>query len=104
MRFLVTTMSRSPVPPDVALPLFEALSGWAKENQANGKIEQVWSFAGLQGGGGIFNVGSLEELDAVMASFPLNPFSTVEVLPLVELEPSLDNVRKTIRAMMPPGA
>jgi muconolactone delta-isomerase len=86
----------------MALPLFEALSGWAKENTASGKLEQVWSFAGIAGGGGIVNVPTLEELDAVLTRFPLQPFSSVEVLPLVDLEPSLERVRESIRAMMPP--
>ena len=104
MRFLVVTKQSSPPPPEMVLGLFEALSGWAKEQQAKGKMEQVWSFAGLQGGGGILNVNSLEELDAVMAGFPFGPFSHIETYPLVDLEPSLEAVRQAIRAMMPPNA
>jgi muconolactone delta-isomerase len=87
----------------MALPLFEGLSEWAKANQASGKLEQVWSFAGLQGGGGVMNVESLEELDFIMTTFPLAPFSNTEIYPLVEIEPSLDRVRQAIRSMMPPA-
>ena len=104
MRFLVITKQSSPAPPDMVLGLFEALSAWAKEHQEKGRLEQVWSFAGLPGGGGIANVSSLEELDQMMASFPLNPFSNIETYPLVDLEPSLESVRQAIRAMMPPRA
>jgi muconolactone delta-isomerase len=104
MRFLVVTKATSPIPPDMALPLFEALSGWAKENTAAGKIEQTWSFAGTPGGGGIINVPTLEELDALMTTFPLQPFSMIEVYPLVEIEASLERVRGAIRAMMPPAS
>jgi muconolactone delta-isomerase len=103
MRFLIVTMQNTPPPPDMALGLFEALSAWAKSNQEQGKIEQVWSFAGLPGGGGIANVNSLEELDALMTSFPMSPFSDIETYPLVDLEPSLENVRQAIRSMMPQG-
>jgi muconolactone delta-isomerase len=87
----------------MALPLFEGLSGWANEQSAKGKMEQIWSFAGLQGGGGILNVESLEELDAIMITFPLGPFSKTEIYPLVDLEPSLERVREAIKAMMPPS-
>jgi len=103
VRFLVLTKQSSPPPPEIALSLFEGLSEWAKAHQASGKLEQVWSFAGLPAGGGILNVATLEELDSIMNGFPLSPFSTTEVLPLVELEPSLESVRQSIRAMLPPG-
>lgn len=104
MKFLVVTKQASPAPPEVALGLFEALSGWAKEHTASGKMEQIWSFAGSNGGGGLLNVDSLEELDQIMNAFPMGPFSTIETFPLVELEASLEGVRGAIRAMMPPGS
>ena len=47
---------------------------------------------------------SLEELDAILIAFPLAPFSSVEVYGLVDLEPAIENVKQSIRAMMPPGA
>ena len=93
----------NPIPPQMALGLFEGLLGWEKENSSKGKMEQSWSFAGLQGGGGILNVESLEELDAIMTSFPLAPFSETEVLPLVEIGPSVERVKQAIRAMVPPS-
>ena len=103
MRFLIVTKSNSPIPPEMALPLFEATSAWAQQHTASGKMEQTWSFAGLAGGGGILNVASPEELDEIMISFPLSPFSTTEVYSLVDLEPSLQRVRNAIQAMMPSG-
>jgi muconolactone delta-isomerase len=96
-------MQNTPVPPDMALGLFDALSAWAKAHQEQGKLEQIWSFAGMPGGGGVANVGSLEEFDALMNGFPLSPFSTIQAYPLVDLEPSLESVRQSIRAMMPPA-
>ena len=50
-------------------------------------------------GGGILNVESLEELDAIMAAFPLGPFSNVTVYGLADLEPTL-NVLKDFLAGM----
>lgn len=101
MRFLVVTKSNSPIPPEMALPIFEATSVWAQQHTASGKMEQIWSFAGLPGGGGILNVDSPEELDEIMTAFPLSPFSTTEIYSLVDVEPSLQRVRNAIQAMMP---
>jgi muconolactone delta-isomerase len=101
MRFLVVTTPKHPVPPEMALGLFEALSAWAKDLTGKGKMEQGWAFAGSNGGGGILNVESLEELDAIMGAFPLGPFSNIDVHGLVELEPALERARTAIRSMMP---
>jgi muconolactone delta-isomerase len=87
----------------MALPLFEALSAWVKENEASGKIEQMWGIAGQQGGGGILNVNSLEELDMIMTMSPLGQFASVEVLPLIALEPMQAAMRAAVQAMPPPG-
>ena len=43
---------------------------------------------------------SPEELDALMAEFPLAAFSDISVYGLVDLDASLDNVSKAISAMM----
>ena len=96
MRFVVSTKLRHLVPPEVSIKLLNAMAPWQK--QWGGKIEQVWSFAGIQGGGGILNVESLEELDAVMSSFPLLGISDVEVLPIVDLDDSLKRSLKVLEA------
>lgn len=102
MRFLVVTKSTHPLPPEIAMGLIAGLSAWAKANTDSGKLEQTWGFAGLQAGGGILNVASLEELDAIMTGFPLAPFSSIEIYGLVALEPALQRQRDVIQAMMPP--
>jgi muconolactone delta-isomerase len=103
MRFLVVTKQSTPPPPEIVISLLDGLSAWAKTHQDQGRIEQTWAFAGLPAGGGIFNVASLEELDTAMASFPFAPFSTIDIYPLIELEPSLETQRQAIRAMTPTG-
>jgi len=55
------------------------------------------------GGGGIANVGSLEELDAVMAEFPFGAISDVEVIPLVDLDASLERMKQSVEAMVAGG-
>ncbi len=103
MRFLVVSKAKQPPPPEMALGLVDATAEWARKHTASGKMEQVWSVAGAQGGGGILNVNSLEEMDAIMAEFPFGPFSDVEVSGLVDLETSFKNTKKAMQAMAPPG-
>lgn len=64
------------------------------------KMPEVWANAGRRGGGGILDVPSNEELDAVMATFPLGPFSLVTVNPITELDKSLDLAVDAYRQMM----
>ena len=53
--------------------------------------------------GGIANVDSLEELDAMMATFPLSQTSHIDVYPLADidsvLETSLANIQGIMEAM-----
>ena len=102
MRFLVVTRANAPLPPEMALGLVEAMKQWAAAQRQSGKLEQVWSFAGLNGGGGILDVGSHEELDAIMAAFPFGPFSHIDVYPLADLDASLQSFATVIQQMMPP--
>jgi muconolactone delta-isomerase len=103
MRFLVVTQSRTPFPPEMAMGLVQAVEAWSRKYTASGKFEQIWGFAGVQGGGGIANVNSLEELDAIMTEFPFAPFSTTEVYGLVDLHGSLKLIKQSIQAMTPPA-
>lgn len=104
MRFLVTTKSTSPFPPEMAMGMVEAMKQWAGTHRQSGKMEQIWAFAGSNGGGGILNVDSHEELDAIMAGFPFGPFSQIDVYPLADIDASLESFTKVIQQMMPPQA
>lgn len=103
MKFLVVTKSKQPFPPEMAMGLIDAMEGWSRKHTASGKIEQAWGFAGIQGGGGIINVNSLEELDAIMTEYPFAPFSDTKVYGLVDLQASLKNTKQAVQAMTPPG-
>ena len=97
MRFLVTTINRSPMPPEAAPMLVQAMKEWAARHTACGVFEQIWSFAGLQGGGGIANVDSLEQLDALMSEFPFGPFSEIHVYGLADLNQAMDNFERLLQ-------
>ena len=103
MRFLVVSKGRDPLPPEMAIPILQMFQGWLAEHRASGKLEEAWSFAGQVGGGGIANVDSLEELDAMMATWPFAQTSDIEVYPLADidavLETSLANIQGIMDAM-----
>ena len=103
MRFLVHTSSKHPIPPEMVPSLIDAMTEFANKYTESGKLEDVWSYGGLAGGGGIANVDSLEELDAIMLEFPFGPFSDVATFPLVDLQGSLQRQRVVFQAMMGSG-
>lgn len=103
MRFLFTAKTIHPMPPDMALGLMEALEGWVNKHTASKKFEQAWHFPGMMGGGGIINVNSLEELNAIVMEFPLAPFTETEVRPLMEIHEGLKHIKQAMQASMPGG-
>lgn len=97
MRFLIVTTNRDPVAPDAGLAMIQMMQAWVAEHTASGKMEQVWSFAGIIGGGGILNVDSHEELDAVMVGFPFAQHSNVTIYPLADLDAVLSDAATRMR-------
>lgn len=100
MRFLVLTSAREAMPPESALPMVQAMKAWVAEHRGSGRMVEAFNFAGGQGGGGILEVESHEELDEIMAGFPLGPFSEIEVHALSDLDAALDSFEKSITQMM----
>ena len=100
MQFLVITKQGSPTPPEMVVPMLAEMSAWVAQHRASGKMTAVWAFAGTTGGGGVLEVDSHEELDAIMARFPFAPFSSVEVIPLADLDISLANGKAFVQEMM----
>lgn len=99
MRFLVTTIANSTPPPEAMVGLLDAMKAGAAKYTESGKFETVWSLAGKPGGGGVVNVSSLEELDAIFTEFPLGPFSDIEIQPIVEFSASIDRAKQAFLAM-----
>jgi muconolactone delta-isomerase len=101
MKFLIVSNSKHLVPPEVMTGVIDATRSWLQKYTE--KIEQAWGFAGTQGGGGIINVESLEELDVIMTEFPMGPFSETQVRGLVDLEPSLERLQIALQTMSSAG-
>jgi muconolactone delta-isomerase len=97
MKFLIVSNTKHLVPPEVMTSVIDAMKAWLQKYRE--KIEQAWGFAGDQGGGGIINVDSLEELDIIMTEFPMGPFSETKVRGLVDLEPSLERLQIAFKNM-----
>jgi muconolactone delta-isomerase len=82
------------------VPMIGAMEAWVAQLRATGKAKATWAFAGTNGGGGVLEVESHEELDAIMARFPFAPFSTIEIIALSSLDESLANARAFVQEMM----
>ena len=97
MKFLVVTKSKHLLPPEISARMLDAMGPW--RSKYSDKFEQIWGFAGIQGGGGIVNVSSLEELDAIMAEFPMQAASDIEIMPLVDLDSALQRAKQVTEAV-----
>lgn len=102
MRFLIISHKSHPIPQEAAIPILEAMREWVKRHTASKKLEQVFNFAGLLGGGGIANVNSPEELDAIMAEYPINMFVKTEIYALTDSDRSFVNSIEAVKKMLPP--
>ncbi len=100
MKFLVVTKSREAMPPEMILPALQMMKKWVAENRASGKLVDTWAFAGTIGGGGILDVDSADELDAIMTKFPFGATSSIEIHPLTNLEDALDRAEANITEIM----
>lgn len=99
MKFLVLSKDKHMIPPELVVPLIDAFTAFIDKYEATGQLEMAWSNAGTTAGGGIANVDSLEELDAIMAEYPFGPFSDVEVYPLADLKQSLQRTKEVAQMM-----
>jgi muconolactone delta-isomerase len=97
MRFLIVSKPKFMVPPELGLSLIDAFTAFIDKNKAAGKLEAAWSFTNTQGGGGIINVDSLEELDSLLAEYPYGPFNENEIYPLVDLKESMQRVKQVVQ-------
>ena len=101
MKFMVISKPRHLAPPEMIIPLLDGFLAWLDKYTENGQLEDSWNFAGTQGGGGIVNVDSHEELDAIMAEYPFGPFSEIEIYPLSDLRESLQRGKARIAHAAP---
>ena len=88
MRFVVGSEPRHPVQPEMLPRLLDALLAWLEQHRD--KFVEVWGYAGTQGGGGLVEVESLEELNQMMTEFPFAPFSEMKVTPVIGVRESVE--------------
>lgn len=83
--------------------MMQAMRAWVDEHRSAGRLETVFGFAGVPGGGAIASVDSLEELDGMMAGFPFGGFSDIDVYGLVDIDGALDRFDEAMQKMMGDG-
>jgi muconolactone delta-isomerase len=92
MKFLVIIEGVPPtvLPPEQMLPLTKEMWAWSRRLVEAGKADVHYALAdhagGLNGGFGIMNVKSLEELAENLGTFPGVGLVTMKVYPLVAVE------------------
>ncbi len=99
MKFLVTIIQKQSPPPQIMPALVEATIQWMAQAKGGGKFDAIYSIAGQPGGLGIANVGSLEELNDIIAGYPMTPFCDVQTLPLSDIDQALAALREQVKKM-----
>lgn len=104
MKFLVL-LKFKPIPPGdpkMAIAINEGAKAWIKAHLANGKLEcayNVISNAAGYYGMGISDNASLEDMQAMLASYPAYPVTDFEVFPLSDVNKAIDNITDALRKM-----
>jgi muconolactone D-isomerase len=70
------------MPPEEATRLKQDEKDLAQRLQREGKWRHLWRIAGQYANVSIFDVGSVDELHALLTSLPLFPYMQIEVMPL----------------------
>lgn len=78
-----------PIPPDQGAVLLQAGKDWIKAKLADGTLDCVYNFFG-GGGIAIGNAESHEDVLRDLLEYPLYPFFTWEVKPLLDMDGSLN--------------
>ena len=99
MKFLMITLQKFPPPPEMLLALVEGTVQWVDQAKKSGKIEAIYGIAGQPGGLCIVSVDSLEELNDLIQSSPLTPFSEIQTFPLSDIDRALSTWREQVKKM-----
>jgi len=70
------------MPPEEAARLKQDEKELAQRLQHEGKWRHLWRIAGQYANVSIFDVGSVDELHALLTSLPLFPYMQIDVMPL----------------------
>ncbi len=85
-------------PKEVAEQLFQAAKQWLDGKVRDGTLEILYGFP-AGGGASISNANSHEELMRDIRDFPLFPFVSWDVRPLVDINESLDSAIEMFKKM-----
>ena len=98
MKFVIATKPLGNLPPGMAEPLFQAGKQWLADKTKDGTIDVVHGFP--EGGGlSSVNANSHEDLMNSIREFPLFPFVSWDIRPLVDINTSLDSAIEMFRRM-----
>jgi muconolactone D-isomerase len=70
------------MPAEQAAALKQAEKDYSQQLQREGKWRHLWRIAGQYANVSIFDVGSVDELHALLTSLPLFPYMQIDVVPL----------------------
>ncbi len=87
-----------PPPPDQLPMLLHAFAQW--RDRWRGQMELFAFWAGRPGGLGVLNVADETELSQMMFEFPFNPYSTIDVRPIVDGDEALQRLTQTVNDML----
>lgn len=99
MKFLTIIIQKQPPPPEIMPALIKATIKWMAWAKGSGKFDAIYSVAGQPGGLGIANVDNLEELNDIIAGYPMTPFCDVQTLPLSDVDQALATQREMVKKM-----
>jgi hypothetical protein len=100
--FLVIARAKHPIPQGQQRTLADAVEKWLDQNGDH--VTGAWSLAGQPGGAVVANVDSLETLDHLVYSYPVHTYSDIELIPLVDVKGSHENLRKALDVRESVGA
>jgi hypothetical protein len=79
----------TPIPPEQGAALLQAGGEFLKARLADGSLDAAYNMMG-GGGMGIGNAETHEHMLGMLLEYPLYPFFTWEVTPLLDMEESLE--------------
>jgi muconolactone delta-isomerase len=74
----------------------EAMAVWQERHKDH--FVPIWDNADTQGRNAVVDVNNPDELNALMAEFPLQGTSQIEITPLVDLEEIVRRAHETLKA------
>ena len=88
-----------PLPPEQIMELAIKESETVISYREKGKVLAGGTLAGRKAGCGIFNVGSPEELHALVSQLPMFPFCEWEIIPLIPTEVALEGNKQALASI-----